>query len=52
MLNNSTILVTGGAGFGEFLSHSLVSIEKAKNILNFNPMVSFKKGLERTVEFF
>lgn len=34
------------------VKHSLASIEKAKSILEFNPLVSFKKGLERTVEFF
>jgi nucleoside-diphosphate-sugar epimerase len=53
MLTNSTILVTGGAGFiNYYVKHSLASIEKAKNILDFTPQVSFKEGLERTIEFF
>lgn len=53
MLTNSTILVKGGAGFiGYFVKHSLASIEKARNILNFTPQVPFKEGLERTVEVF
>ena len=34
------------------VKHSLASIEKAKKILSFNPKVSFKEGLERTIEFF
>jgi len=34
------------------VKHSLASIEKAKELLSFNPKVSFKEGLEKTVEFF
>ena len=33
------------------IKHSLASIEEAKKVLEFNPLVSFKEGLERTVEF-
>ncbi len=34
------------------VKHSLANIEKAKNLLNFTPQVSFKEGLEMTIEFF
>lgn len=34
------------------VKHSLADINKAKQILNYNVKVDFKKGLERTVEFF
>ena len=34
------------------VKHSLASIDKSKEILDFNPKVSFKEGLENTVEFF
>lgn len=34
------------------VKHSLASIDKAMEIVDFMPQVSFKVGLERTVEFF
>lgn len=34
------------------VKHSLADINKAKHILDYNVKVSFKEGLERTVEFF
>jgi UDP-N-acetylglucosamine 4-epimerase len=34
------------------IPHSLASIDKAKNLLNYNPQYSLKKGLEEAIKWY
>jgi len=44
-------IVYGENRFGD-IPHSLASIKKAKNLLQYNPQYSIKKGLEESIKWY
>jgi UDP-N-acetylglucosamine 4-epimerase len=47
----SNVTIHGESRNGD-IPHSLASIEKAKNLLNYNPKYSFKEGLKESIKWY
>jgi UDP-N-acetylglucosamine 4-epimerase len=48
----SNVTIIHGESRNGDIPHSLASIEKAKNLLNYNPKYSFKEGLKESIKWY